>query len=1009
MSDTAYDAFKKMESFHFSGEPFRATAIESAFNALDFEIRFLTLVTISTLRAEGVASLKISRSPGLGEMLGILRKAKSHLGEDLRTHTTHVKSATQAVLTLFQQGIPGAPPGIHDIKSLRDYVSHGGPLPSDNILPYLNDLIESISKENRNLVASVGVAYSGNSDGERQPSLVRRGEPVNLWPLILISHDGSWCLYARSTVNGPKYYHYNVGGGMYSAGSQSTAALEKFLLTPNKRSTLSEFSALVKRDLVGFAEIDAEPVFFDHNQGFSYQWDRATSDRTERRLDNFRLGTEDRKEWEERPEVWVGYSTFLRTISNWRTVAARLRQILDQTESLLAEEERDLLGWSIESQGDHETRVVVSDMDNTNKENLTFTELIGGVDKSLESNIGQARVVFINGEAGSGKTKAMINAARQRAAKIEKSADPYLEGLPLFLYVKATGRVLDKLDDAVNAAVTRTRNLTDEGVKALCRNGLMTLLIDGFDELLGGATYSDALGTLRPWLKEVGGRGVLVISARSSYYVNQYRASVSRLADSEIGDIRHRIAEMQRWSEDEIISFIGIHGIQSEEIFKLSNKDRKLLGLPFFARAFIEYWPSMQRESPTRPATLTEYLVDQYIVREEHKFPQQENKALVGREELKRIFEVAAEFMASSDERELELADLEVAAALALNEDLGARPGLKQRVTALCGLAVSTASQNAPRFRFQHELYFDQFLAGAAAYYLQSSETPAFHAMLQRSYWRSATVTRVVARAGIDSIIDALHSLDYGQMGFLRESEREVLSANLGSLWVEVFRETGKIPKQTIEGASFPDLLDLSDVELASARFIGCDIGFLVLPKSGQWHISLTNTLVRKIRSPRVDLSGLEGVIHKELIELSVPGELFERRTEILDALRKRGAKIGDDESSELDEVLDTNFKDAAHYYLINLQERAQNSIIVRARDYRPVEDDRIKWTKAYDSEAWRKFVKSLLDSGLATKKRFDAQGEAKTRIRLRYGASSILEKDASVPEIALFWATLSP
>ncbi|MGW7595046.1 hypothetical protein, partial [Streptomyces rubiginosohelvolus] len=85
----------------------------------------------------------------------------------------------------------------------------------------------------------------------------------------------------------------------------------------------------------------------------------------------------------------------------------------------------------------------------------------------------------------------MLSAALHRAAEV--ASGDQVDGVPLFLYIRSNGHVLENLVEVVNSAVATTRNLTDLAVKALCRNGVMALLIDGFDELLGGAGFNDAV------------------------------------------------------------------------------------------------------------------------------------------------------------------------------------------------------------------------------------------------------------------------------------------------------------------------------------------------------------------------------------------------------------------------------------------------------------------------------------------------------------------------------------
>ncbi|MDT0328296.1 NACHT domain-containing protein [Nocardiopsis lambiniae] len=775
-----------------------------------------------------------------------------------------------------------------------------------------------------------------------------------------------------------------------------------------ENNALNYFAKDVERDIQGFADEDSSPVYSESEQGFEFYWTKATGEGTgtQPRRDYFRLGPNDTRQWRGE-DGWVLYSEYLRSLANWRVVATRLRQKLEQIETQLAKEEAETLGWPPrESNTTRMAKVIVSDMDGSHSQPAcTFNQLIDGVDEDLQANRGQTQVVFINGEAGIGKTRAMVNAAKTRAQTVEKALE---EGRSsdqaLFLYVRSTGQVLDSLPTVVSSAVASTRNLTDAGVKALCRNGLMTLLIDGFDELLGGVGYSDAIGSLRPWLNELGGRGVVVVSARSSYYMGQYRSSVERANKQGLPLVRHRIAEVQRWTSGDVISFLEDHGVHRENLERLSEHDLQLLGLPFFARAFIEMILSPS-ENGEEFGTLTEHLLKKYVEREEGKLTLgQSDKALLSSSELRRMFECVAEFMASNEEREADISELELAAESAIGEELTSpgRRHLKQRLPVLCGITSSSDDTSASRFRFQHELFFDQFLAGAASQYLEAGHVNLFRTMLQQSHWRSATVTSVVATSGAEKIAEAIKGFLPGIFEFERHRESTVAATNLGSLWSTLISETKRIPDVDISNAIFTDELDLGEVQFGHFRMLHCEVSSLVLPGASGWRLDLEDTRVKKIRrvGPSEDLSGLRGVRHADLIELLLTSELFDRKEKILTALRKHGAEVVDAE--EESDVSPTTDVLAARHFLTNFSRKAEMSVILR-RNHQ-AEENRLKWTQAYGPDYWKNFVSDLSSTELATLETLAASGEPKVRLRLKCNAAAILANDGTQSGVREFW-----
>ncbi|MDX3402953.1 hypothetical protein [Streptomyces sp. ME01-18h] len=1013
MTDTPSAVFRHMEASYAPVTTGRPRSVHEGFSVLDFELRFLTLLASATARAAGLATPAVGRSPGLGEWTGYLRRARQQLESSNSTSAARVGQAIAQVLDLYDRGVPNAPQELRNVKRLRDHISHGGPLPTgQNEMATLDELIQAISDAIADCLsnAALRLQKSDQNSSELRPSFIWGQDEVSLWPFMYVTaKDGEWHIYSRFRGTNPTYLSF--GGDHVSAtpsdeGTQ--AALHPLLKAKGQDdATLKYFVNDVERDLRGFADDDSELVYSDHEQGFEYYWSKATGEGTgtQPRRDYFRLGPDNARQWRAESD-WVPYSEYLRVLANWQVVATRLRQKLEQIEAQLATEERETLGWAVrERSTTRMAKVVVSDMDGSHSEPAcTFADLVDGVDEDLQANRGQTQVVFINGEAGIGKTRAMVDAAKSRARAVEQAleqGDP--SDLALFLYVRSTGQVLDSLPTVVSSAVASTRNLTDAGVKALCRNGLMTLLIDGFDELLGGVGYSDAIGSLRPWLNELGGRGVVVVSARSSYYMGQYRSSVERANEQGLALVRHRIAEIQRWSHEDVVSFLDAYGVPPENLDRLSEHDRQLLGLPFFARVFAEIVLAPD-ESEIESDGLTERLLNKYVAREERKLMTgQTDAALLSSVELRRMFEYVAEFMASNEEREADISELEIAAESAIEEELSSpgRRHLKQRLPVLCGLTAASDDTSTSRFRFQHELFFDQFLAGAASHYLVNGQVNLFRSMLQQSHWRSATIAGVVATAGAQRTAQAISDFRPNAAGV----GHRVAATNLGALWASVIRETGQMPGTDIVGAVFADELDLSQTQFTSARMIGCELSSLALPSSPGWQLRLEQAEIKKIRvigSPS-DLSGLRGVRHADLVELLLPSALLDRRDEILDALRKYGSEVADAEAQGLAgpsiDVL------AARHFLSNMARRLEKSVILR-RDHQP-EDSRLKWPRDYGPDAWKKFVNDLDSTGLATLERFSASGEPKTRLRLRCSASTILANDGARPGVYEYWERL--
>lgn|GEM_PF-3209128 len=982
------------------------------FSVLEFQFRLLAILANAALRAEKSSDTpQLPRIAGLGEWISYLRVSTRALRDSPGPAGPRFSRAVDSALNAYDAG--GSHVGtIGDLKRLRDHLSHGGPLPDDlQGRAILDRLIDDVSSAIIDLLQDAILSYGISKTGLKRPILAWSDSKVSLWPgMFMKAH--TWHVFARQ-VNDASATYMTYDGTTASSNESSPEILEALasvLRAKRNRGPFQSYIQDVLEDLKGFAENNGIFEASEIEDGFEVVWDKATSEGSEARRDYFRLGRDDRREWQSSDE-WLPYSAYLRTLTRWRMVASRLYQTLLSTQHELDEEEISALGWSRRSATSaRRASVEISDLAGATEKSCSFSAMMRDVDSDLESNRGQTQVVFLNGEAGIGKTRAMLDAALARAKTVaESDPDSNDSELPLYLFVQSTGQVLDNLNTVVAGAVVKTRILTDDGVKALCRNGLMTILIDGFDELLGNARYGDALGSLRPWLSSLGGRGVMIVSARSSYYVGQYRSSLLRAQKTDFPLVRHRIAEMQKWTPDEVSDFVRVFGYENE-LKALSLEDQRLLRLPFFARVFIEMCEVQPTGGPGRAEaagdgiSLAEYLLDQYVAREETKIRGLNGGSILSQAEMKLMFCFLAELMDEQSEREADEEVLQMAAQLAIGADLQEREGLTERLPALCGLSVAGGTDSL-RFRFQHELFFDQFLAGAAARYLADSHEQAFFRILSNSAWGRATVTVVLAKAGVDKVATTLTG--YAER-FNADTEqgRLVLRTNVGALWSETIRLSGSM-KFDVSAAVFADPLDLSTALPGWLRISQGEIDQIRLPPQEGWEISLRESIVRRLDArTTATLAGLKGIDSQHVHELLCGGRLIERRDEIKRKLLQLGAQV-DPSTDEHSDTTRSELTSAAEFYLGSFHNRAEYSIILDQKTLLPAEEHPPRWTGEFGKTMWQRFVNAMIEAGVAAVETFNSSGSAKYKFRLSRAAGQILARDSAHDEISAFWAAV--
>ncbi|MFO0586112.1 MAG: hypothetical protein U0441_01170 [Polyangiaceae bacterium] len=137
------------------------------------------------------------------------------------------------------------------------------------------------------------------------------------------------------------------------------------------------------------------------------------------------------------------------------------------------------------------------------------------LERLSERQRGELLLLVIDGPAGVGKTRLIKRICLAHASDF-RARRP---GAAPTLYVGSRGRRLSRLDDAIAASLqdVRARAVYTE-VPALVRSGALSVAIDGFDELANPEGYAVAWRTFNDFVRELGGVGTLVISARDTFF-----------------------------------------------------------------------------------------------------------------------------------------------------------------------------------------------------------------------------------------------------------------------------------------------------------------------------------------------------------------------------------------------------------------------------------------------------------------------------------------------------------
>lgn len=975
--------------------------VREAIALVDFHLRLIYTLIVAFSKRPQITPIRLMPTPGFGTMLAVVRQG-SKLAEDVGTPwiRTLVRSwSTEVIDSIDRFKVPNR---YKSFKSLRDRLSHGHPIPAD--LPTK----QATSDATALLVASLHSAFEKQladtsiaaQDGKLRMSKKGEKTEFEISPLW-IGSDGTLDIKIYSHFTDDGIHYIAPDGDIWSESNTELVTRFRKSYLADRSSPELELGRLVKdvlTDVAAYTEDYSRPSYFfgdEEDAGYLYvPWTRSMSDGNESRIDAFRIGPDNRREWKEKGHTWIAYSDFLRQISNWEILARRIGIGLDSFSEQREAEETSRLGVAGESDVRGPSRLKEMKEGQSGADGAELFEFASRIDEACQRMKPSTSVFFLVGQAGLGKTELMLSLARDRAKRI---ASDSASSLPLYLFVSSTGRTLSSLEDAVNSALNITKLLSSHSAKALCRNGLLVLLVDGFDELLGSSGYENALGSLEPWFRELGGRGVLVASARSSYYLTQYRRSLALAGDLNVD---HTLVELQPWTRAESENYLFRKGASASIIKIIKERDWSILSVPFFAKAFAAW---LERNSGTKESfpSMFEIVVEQYLGRESLKLKDPNAGELLSATELRELFLEVAELMQGSKNREIEQSDLVycaqiVVGASSLDES---RPGLTRRLSSLCGLGVSSDSSGQNQFSFSHEVLFDCFLSLA----IQRRMSGVFN---QKSILTLLGASRVNT-----AVFEWLMEKDAAASNILAErlsfsideaSASRVLSANLGTLWEAMLnRLHGTPPTRQARGLTMENV-SLSAEGWTSVDLSGSVISHLIVPDGAPGDVTIAEADISllEVRSESQARRTLKGVEEANITSVLIGDQFADRPSQVRDIFENLGL------ARKIARQADDELQLAAAYYLERLRRRADIPVILD-RDDKTADDQRLSWIDHYDSYLWGKFVNALVTSDVARLEPLATSGRPKARLSFNVPVGSVIDRDPGNKDVTRFWASL--
>lgn len=952
---------------------------------VDFQIKVaLTLLAAYSSRAD--VEIKLGDTPGVGQMLSGIRLAKrwSDHNDAIILGWRHF---AEGFLSEFAKNI-------HDGKSfkvIRDELSHGNPIPVEDasaeaICTALKDFASALAQRLEIQLDKFTITAHGTSISLKCGSDVHELSPV--WDFNV--SQGVVGLYSSFDSDGVYYLCPTIGIYRNQRPENTQAFKDRFLSRDPASKHFGQFVFEITRDIAGFSEDHSAPPYDfgeGENAGVVYvTWTQPSSNSSTHRTDAFRRGIDNRYEWlDVTSGDWLGYSAFLRKIANWSLLARRIQFELDeqQRRKQIAETGTTQAGDGMKI----DAILIEQSVSVDSAASAKPLDLQSRVDGACLPSKSFTTVFFVVGDAGMGKTELLLTLARNRARAVELNPS---SDLPIYLFVSSTGRALSNLDDAINTSLSMTRMLDNHSAKALCRNGLLVLVVDGFDELLGSSGYDNPLGSLEGWFRDLRGRGVMIASARSAYYMTSYRRSLSETTDL---NVEHTVADIQPWSRQETERFLLSYGLQDADLSSLNERDWRLLTIPFFAKAFAT-WCMSRSTTNGAPSGVFSVVIEQYLERESLKILDQHGKPILSKPELQTLFSEFAEMMHLEGRRELEQSALELCAcaALEMNDLERERAGLRRRLSSLCGLSAGDVVAGDSKFGFSHEVIYDCFLSLC----LQRRCEAGVERVYISNFFAKAAINPAViewfvvaAPGAARTALDVLIPLDPPSV---------IWRSNVGNLWTAVLNQSNGMPPSLSASELVFQAVELTRGSGRQLAVRNASIEHLILSRDAAT-VDVSGTSIKLLEVDETSTLRLLRNVSLEMVQRIQSPTLFcDNTPQIRTVLEDVGVISRQISAASLE------WQDTANYFIEGLVNRPDSPIVVTLDDFNP-DGDRLRWTLRLGISKWTQFVNRLTQCGLASWETIVAKGRPKGRLVFQVSPAAIARRQSDISAIVKFWS----
>lgn len=447
------------------------------------------------------------------------------------------------------------------------------------------------------------------------------------------------------------------------------------------------------------------------------------------------------------------------------------------------------------------------------------TEVISERVKASDDADALTDLIMITAEAGAGKTSVLKELVR-------KQADAYVKGRAkhLYLYVDAQGRALARFNEALATELNDLRvMLPFHAVPTLVRLGLIVPVIDGFDELIGVGGYDDAYNSISSFIEDLEGAGVIIASARSTYYEQEFLSRAN--STSALGSQSWRLDSVRilGWAEEERTAYIESLSVPDkgqviqtlQQVF--SNENEGLASKPLFVARAASVVVSGDHLSGHE--SLLEQLISLFLLREQRdKLRDKSERPILTVAELRSLCADFAEEMWAQGTRELDRATVKELAEIALSETALTEGSKQIVIERMPTMAFLMKGESPGSVAFEHELFFSYFLAERIAARIAESGV-GLPLLLGRSVMPDPLAEGITAKLSLEGgkePEDLIAALCHACSGYAPRIQ--LVKENAGKIVSQILRLEGGAVDTRFHSVVFPGS-SLRDCQFESCRF----------------------------------------------------------------------------------------------------------------------------------------------------------------------------------------------